>query len=180
MSQDREPSSKNNPSDAKAILASSFVKSFNSMPKVLRWGTIIAVIVGVFYFTIVQKYIKTNEEHDKIEMMQLSVNEMSTKLKIIEVSQMNTLEIYEEVEELQKIFNVFAEAERKKVKIFISFLRNTHGRKFTREDYEKAINAFESEDFKAQKEYQDKVEDIFNERIKKHLNKIKARSREDP
>lgn len=180
MSRDREPASKNNPSDAKAILASSFVKSFNSMPKVLRWGTIIAVIVGVFYFTIAQKYIKSDEEHDKIEMMQLSVNEMSTKLKIIEANQMNSLELYEEIEEIQKIFNVFAEAERKKVKIFINFLRNSHGRKFTRDDYEKAINTFENEDYKVQKEYQDKVEEIFNERIKKHLKKIQAGSREDP
>lgn len=159
--------------DVKVILASTFTKSFNSMPKILRWGTIIAIIVGVFYFTVVQKYVKDYKEDTQIEMMQNTVDNMSTKLKIIEANQMNSMELYEEVEEIQKIFNVFAEAERKKVKTFINFLRTTHGRKFDKETYEIAINKFENEDFKLQKEYQDKVEEIFNERLRKRLKKLK-------
>lgn len=155
--------------DAKVILASTFVKSFNSMPKWLRWGTIIAVILGVFYFSIIQKYVKEPKETDQIEIVQASVTELSLKLKTIELNQKNSLEIYEEVEEIQKIFNVFAEAERKKVKAFINFLRNTHGRHFDRATYEKAINKFENEDYGLQKEYQDKVEEIFQDRLKKHL-----------
>lgn len=163
---------KETPSDAKVILASTFMKSFNSMPKILRWGTIIAIIIGVFYFTVVQKYVKDYKNDTQIEIMQNTVDNMSAKLKIIEANQMNSMEIYEEVEEVQKIFNVFAEAERKKVKTFINFLRTTHGRNFDREAYENAINKFENDDFKNQKEYQDKVEEIFNERLRKRLKKL--------
>lgn len=155
--------------DAKVILVSTFVKSFNSMPKWLRWGTIIAVILGVFYFGIIQKYAKEPKETIQIEMIQSSVTELSLKLRTIELNQKNSLEIYEEVEEIQKIFNVFAEAERKKVKAFINFLRNTHGRNFDRAAYENAINKFENEDYRLQKEYQDKVEEIFQDRLRKHL-----------
>lgn len=169
---------KETPSDAKVIIASTFMKSFNSMPKILRWGTIIAIIVGVFYFTVVQKYVKNYKEDAQIEIIQNNVDNMSSKLKIIEANQINSMEIYEEVEEMQKVFNVFAESERKKVKTFINFLRITHGRNFDRETYEKAINKFENEDFELQKEYQDKVEEVFNERLKKRLKKLN-RDQED-
>jgi len=155
--------------DAKVILVSTFAKSFNSMPKWLRWGTIIAVILGLFYFGIIQKYVKEPKETNQIEMVQSSVAELSLKIRTIELNQQNSLEIYEDVEEMQKIFSVFAEAERKKVKAFIKFLRNTHGRRFDKAEYEKAINKFENEDYRLQKEYQDKVEEIFQEHLRKHL-----------
>lgn len=164
--------------DAKVVLASTFAKSFNSMPKLLRWCTIISIIIGSFYFIVVQKYVKEFKEDDQIVLMQSSIKELSMKVKIIESNQINSMEIYEEVEEIQKIFNIFSEFERKKVKGFIHFLRTSHGRKFDKNQYENAINHFENEDISLQIEYQKEVEKIFKNRLQKRL-RIKNDSSND-
>jgi len=157
------------PEDAKTVLASTFAKSFNSMPKWLRWGTIIAIIVGVFYFTVVQNIITSHHETNQIENIQNTVSSLDAKIKSIEEAQVDNLEVYEDIQELQELFDLFAETERIKFRNFITFLRTTHGRKFDRQTYENAINNFENSDFKLQKEYQDKVEEVFNNRIKKRI-----------
>lgn len=157
------------PEDAKTVLASTFAKSFNSMPKWLRWGAIMAIIIGVFYFTVVQNIITSYHETSQIENIQNTVSSLDAKIKNIEEAQADNLEVYEDLQELQEMFDLFAETERIKFKNFITFLRTSHGRKFDQQTYEKAINNFENSDFKLQKEYQEKVEDVFNNRIKKRI-----------
>jgi hypothetical protein len=157
------------PEDAKTVLVSTFAKSFNSMPKWLRWGAIIAIIVGVFYFTVAQNVITSYHESNQIENIQNTVSSLDAKIKSIEESQADNLEVYEDLQELQKLFDLFEETERIKFRNFITFLRTTHGRKFDQQTYEKAINNFENSDFKLQKVYQEKVEDIFSSRVKKRI-----------
>lgn len=153
------------PDDAKTMIVSTFVKSFNSMPKLLRWGTIIAVIVGIFYFTVVQKYVAEVKEKSQVEVIQTNVNNLNEKIKIIEEDYKDAFEVYQDLGDLQEMFALSNEMERKKVKNFMNFIKKTHSSK----EYYEAVNYFEKKDLELQNEYQEMIEEIFDRRIQKRM-----------
>lgn len=152
------------PDDVKSMMASTFIKSFNSMPAWLRWGTIIAVIVGVFYFTVVQKYITQYREDNQIEVMQQTVTELSNKVLILEEDHQDAITLYESIEEVRGILAAFETVERRKSTNLIKFIKKTHNN-----EYAAAIADFEDTDIDIHKEYQSKIEELFNAKLKKRM-----------
>ncbi len=152
------------PDDVKSMMASTFVKSFNSMPAWLRWGTIIAVIVGIFYFTVAQKYIAQYREDNQIEVMQQTVTELSNKVLILEADHQDAITLYESIEEVRGILSAFETVERRRSTNLIKFIKRTHGN-----EYAAAIADFEDTDIDIHKEYQTKIEELFNAKLKKRM-----------
>jgi len=151
------------PDDVKSMMASTFVKSFNSMPA-WRWGTIIAVIVGVFYFTVAQKYITQYREDNQIEVMQQTVSELSNKVLILEEDHQDAISLYENIEEVRGILAAFETVERRRSTNLIKFIKKTHNN-----EYAAAIADFEDTDIDIHKEYQSKIEELFNAKLKKRM-----------
>ena len=152
------------PDDVKSMMASTFVKSFNSMPAWLRWGTIIAVIVGVFYFTVAQKYITQYREDNQIEVMQRTVSELSDKVLILEEDHQDAITLYENIEEVRGILAAFETVERRRSTNLIKFIKKVHNN-----EYATAISDFEATDMDIHKEYQSKIEELFNAKLKKRM-----------
>jgi len=157
----------NTPDDVKSMVATTFVKSFNSMPNILRWGTIIAIIVGIFYFTIAQKYITQYRETTQIEVIQTNVTTLSEKVKFLEEEHQDAIEIYENIEEMREMLGAFETLERRRSKNLTRFIKKTH----YSPECEKAIVEFEETDMDIEKEYRNKINEVLDSRLKKRMEK---------
>ena len=165
----------NTPEDVKSMMATTFVKSFNSMPSVLRWGTIIAIIVGMFYFTIAQKYITQYKESNQIEIIQTNVTTLSEKVKVLEEDHQDALEIYESLEELRDMLSAFENLARRRSKNLIRFIKKTH----RSAEFEKDIREFEETDMDIDKEYRNKINEIFDARLRKRMSERREQLNRD-
>ena len=167
----------NTPENVKSMVATTFVKSFNSMPNILRWGTIIAIIVGVFYFTIAQKYITRYKETTQIEVIQSNVTTLSEKVKILEEEHQDAIEIYENLEEVRDMLAAFENLARRRSKNLIRFIKKTH----RGQEHDKEIIEFEETDLDIDKEYRNKINEILDSKIRKRMEerKIQLRSQND-
>lgn len=161
------------PEDAKTMVASALVKNFISMPQWLRWGVVIALILGSFYFLVIQKFVNEYKETTKIEQIQVSVNDMSKKVKYLEDDHIDAINVYEDLEDVMEIFSLMDAIDKKRVKNYMKFVKKTH----PSEEYKEMLREFEEEEQKIDGEYYGALEKIFNNRVK---NRIKKKHDRDP
>jgi len=161
------------PEDAKTMVASTLVKNFISMPQWLRWSVVIALIIGSFYFLVIQKFVNEYKESTQIEQIQVSVNDMSKKVKFLEDDHIDALSVYEDLEDVMEIFSLMDAVDKKRVKNYMKFVKKTH----PSEEYQKMLREFEEEERKIDGEYYEALEKIFNDRVK---NRIKKKHSRDP
>lgn len=116
-----------------------------------EWGVVIALILGSFYFLVIQKF----------------VNDMSKKVKYLEDDHIDAISVYEDLEDVMEIFSLMDAIDKKRVKNYMKFVKKTH----PSEEYKKMLREFEKEEQKIDGEYYGSLEKIFNNRVKNRIKK---------
>lgn len=143
-----------------------FLKNFNSMPKWIRSGVVIAIIFGVFYFSYIRKEVIYSDETNQITLIDQKVNVLNKKIVGIEKIRESSKELSNNLGDIQDLFEAVETLQRHQSDLTLSYLNEMAKtpEQITRfQSYKKMMDT-ESDIYKK------KIDSIFEKKLKEKLS----------
>lgn len=143
-----------------------FLKNFNSMPKWIRSGVVIATIFGVFYFSYIRKEVIYSDETNQITLIDQKVNVLNKKIVGIEKIRESSKELSNNLGDIQDLFEAVETLQRHQSDLTLSYLNEMAKtpEQITRfQSYKKMMDT-ESDIYKK------KIDSIFEKKLKEKLS----------
>lgn len=157
--------------NAKSKILQTLIDSFTAMPSWLRNALVIALVLGFFYFGYARKEIIYSQEKHITEVIYERINDMNHKILKIEDLRAANEDMIFSIEEVRGIVFILYELHREDSEIMTSYIKKL----ITDEEYAALRNELD----KHEEEYRRTVNELFNQRARRHLSNTKSNSEDE-